>query len=192
VQLTVAHIVLEMAFYGVILNRIDPSAQYRMSREIWLHHLAVAFGGAHALTAASSLGGGVFLWVATQLIITEITTCLPVAFHQCLKNRRMKGARSAVLGLLMPSAFLLRCVLSAKVVHNYWSVTAALGGVSAVPLFWVSGVTAATIFALNVYWTGKIVHGGVKAVAKSRKRAAEGALRRDEDGIFDDGFFLFV
>ena len=174
VQLTVAHIILEMAFYGVLLNVIDPAAGYKMAPAMWLHHIAVALGGAHTLLVTAPLGGGVFFWVGAQLIITEITTCLPVAFHQALKNRRMTGPRSVVLGTLMPAAFLLRCVLSFRVLHNYLAVTAALGGGAAVPFFWISSGCAATIFGLNLYWSSKIISGGLAAVRKKRARAAGG------------------
>jgi len=186
VQLTVAHIVLEMAFYGFLLNRIDPSAGYRMAPAMWVHHAAVAVGGLHTLALTAGLGGGVFLWVGAQLIITEITMCLPVAFHEALRTKRMRGPRSLLLGLLMPSAFVLRTVLSFRVLQNYLAVTAALtaGGV-AVPLYWVSASTAAVIFGLNGYWTTKIFAGGAKAVAKQRRlRAGRGAAA--EASLFDD------
>jgi len=169
-QLTLAHICLEMGFYGVLLNAIDPSAAYRMSPEMWLHHAAVALGGVHTLAVCARIGSGVFIWVATQLIVTEITTFLPVAFHQAVKNRRMKGARSVVLGVLFPSAFVLRMVLSARVLLNYASAVRAVGGVAAVPLWWVSGTTSAVIVALNAFWTCKILAGGAKAMLKKRER----------------------
>jgi len=188
VQLTVAHIILEMAFYGVLLNAIDPSAGYQMAPAMWVHHAAVALGGLQTLATGAALGGGVLLWVGAQLIITEVTMCLPVAFHEAIKNKRMRGGRSLVLGVLMPSAFVLRTVLSFRVLHNYMAVTAALaaGGV-AVPLGWISGVTAAVIFALNGYWTTKIFAGGLRAIQKQRRLKAAGTAKDEADRtLFSD------
>lgn len=179
VQLTLAHIVLEMLFYGFLLNRIDPSAQYKMAPEMWLHHAAVALGGAHILAVAARLpGAAAFVWVGTQLIVTEVTTCLPVAFHQAVKNKRLRGPRSAVLGLLFPSAFVLRVFWSSRVVWNYGAVVAAVGGPAAVPLWWVSGAASTVILGLNTFWTWKIVSGGIKAVAKRRGGKDTGGERR--------------
>lgn len=125
VKLTVGHIVLEMAFYGFILNAIDPAADYRMSPEMWVHHAAVALGGLHTAYLLALPGTGAFAWAGTQLIITEITTFLPVAFHAAIKNKRMKGPRGVVLGVLFPAAFALRCVLSARVLGNYLALLRA-------------------------------------------------------------------
>ena len=181
VQLTLAHIVLEMFFYGFLLNRIDPSAHYKMAPEMWLHHIAIAAGGAHILACAARLpGAAAFVWVGTQLIVTEITTCLPVAFHQAVKNKRLKGPRSAVLGLLFPSAFVLRVFWSGRVVWNYAAVVAAIGGPTAVPFWWISGAASTVILGLNTYWTWKIVSGGIKAVAKKR------AAKRGPDELLHD------
>jgi hypothetical protein len=171
VQLTLGHIVAEMAFYGVILNKIDPSAAYKMSGEMWLHHVAVAVGGVHTVALMALPGYGAFAWVGTQLIVTEITTFLPVAFHQALKNKRMTGGRSVVLGVLFPSAFALRVVMSAKVLRNYMAVANAFG-LANVPFWWVSAACSVTILALNTLWTGKIVWGGARQVAKRRARSA--------------------
>jgi hypothetical protein len=182
-QLTLAHIVLEMLFYGVLLNRIDPSAQYKMAPEMWLHHAAVALGGAHILAAVARLpGAAAFVWVGTQLIVTEVTTCLPVAFHQAVKNKRLRGPRSAVLGLLFPSAFVLRVFWSSRVVWNYAAVVTAVGGPAAVPLWWVSGAASTIILGLNTFWTWKIVSGGIKAVAKRRGRDTPGGEKRKARG----------
>lgn len=46
-EFILAHIILEMVFYNVLLNRIDPKANYTMGLDMWMHHIAVAFGGAH-------------------------------------------------------------------------------------------------------------------------------------------------
>ena len=180
VQLTLAHIVLEMLFYGFLLNRIDPSAKYKMAPEMWLHHAAVALGGGHILAVAARLpGAAAFVWVGTQLIVTEVTTCLPVAFHQAVKNKRLRGPRSVVLGLLFPSAFVLRVFWSSRVVWNYAAVVTAVGGTAAVPLWWVSGAASTIILGLNTFWTWKIVSGGIKAVAKRRgARDTPGGVKR--------------
>ncbi len=171
VQLTLGHILAEMAFYGVILNAIDPGAAYKMAPEMWLHHIAVAVGGAHTVALMGRAGFGALAWVGTQLIVTEITTFLPVAFHQAIKNRRMTGGRSVVLGVLFPSAFALRCALSARVLGNYMAIVRAMG-VAAVPYWWVSAGASAAILGLNVFWTAKIVWGGARQVARRRAKAA--------------------
>ena len=172
IQLTLGHITLEMAFYGVILNVIDPAANYKMSPEMWLHHIAVAVGGAHTVALMAQPAFSALSWVGTQLIVTEITTFLPVAFHQAIKNKRMTGYRSVALGVLFPSAFALRCVMSARVFTNYMAVVKALGGTAAVPYWWVSGGCSVTILGLNLFWTAKILYGGVRQVMKRRSRAA--------------------
>lgn len=46
VEFILAHIILEMLFYNVLLQRIDPQAKYTMGLDMWLHHAAVALGGA--------------------------------------------------------------------------------------------------------------------------------------------------
>ena len=171
-QLTLGHITLEMAFYGVILNIIDPTADYKMSPEMWLHHLAVAVGGVHTVALMAQPAFSALTWVGTQLIVTEITTFLPVAFHQAVKNKRMTGYRSVVLGVLFPSAFALRCVMSARVLSNYMAVVNAVGGTAVVPFWWLSAGCSATILGLNMLWTAKIVWGGVRQVMKRRSRAA--------------------
>jgi hypothetical protein len=181
VQLTLGHIVAEMAFYGVILNKIDPSAAYKMSGEMWLHHIAVAVGGVHTVALMALPGFSPFAWVGTQLIVTEITTFLPVAFHQALKNKRMTGGRSVVLGVLFPSAFALRIVMSAKVLRNYMAVANAFG-LANVPFWWVSAACSATILALNTLWTAKIVWGGARQVAKQRSRRAASAAKGGASG----------
>jgi hypothetical protein len=141
---------------------------------MWLHHIAVAIGGVHTVALLALPGFGVFGWVGTQLIVTELTTFLPVAFHQALKNRRMTGARSVVLGVCFPAAFALRCVLSAQVLRNYWGLATAFG-LSNVPFWWLSAGCSATILGLNTLWTGKILWGGARQIVKRRARGAGGA-----------------
>ena len=55
--------------------------------------------GAHLLWTGSAAGYAAFFWVGTQLIVTEITTFLPVAFHQAIKNKKMNGTRSVIVGV---------------------------------------------------------------------------------------------
>lgn len=172
-----------MLFYGVLLPLIDPAAEYRMAPEMWLHHVASVLGGLTAAALAAGAGGSVFAWLGAQMVVTEITTFLPVAFHQALKSRRMRGARSVVLGVLMPLAFGLRVVLSARVVVNLLLAVNALGGAASVPLWCLPlGLsTSATILGLNVYWLGKILAGSGRAVLKQR-RAREVAAAAAGEG----------
>lgn len=176
-----AHICLEMLFYGVLLHLIDPTSNYQMAPEMWLHHVAVAIGGLHIVFVLAPLGGGVFTWLGAQLIVTEVTTFLPVAFHNALKSKRMRGARSVVLGVLMPAAFCLRVVLSGRVLANFALALQAVGP-AAVPMWPVAGVACATILGLNCFWLYRIVAGSAKAVNKMRRRAAAGGERGDVFG----------
>ena len=199
IQLTLGHITLEMAFYGVILNVIDPAAAYKMSPEMWLHHLAVAVGGVHTVALMAQPAFSALAWVGTQLIVTEITTFLPVAFHQAVKNKRMTGSRSVILGVLFPSAFALRCVMSARVFSNYMAVVNAVGGTAAVPFWWVSAGCSATILGLNMFWTAKILYGGARQVMKRRSRAAavlagtpsKKAEKKSEAAVYGEGATVY-
>lgn len=47
-----------------------------------VHLLAIGYGSAAA---------GIYYWIGTQLIVTEITTFLPIAFHQVLPGSPRRG-----------------------------------------------------------------------------------------------------
>ena len=163
VELIGVHILCEMLFYGAILPRWDPD--FKMGPDMWTHHGATVVGAAYLLYVGA-VYGAVFWWIGCQLIITEITTFLPIAFHQATKSRRVKGTRSMVLGALMPTGFALRTALSMKVVYNF--VEALKYSAGTVPLWGIGLGAGCTIACLNVYWTIRIIKGTIKAMRKQR------------------------
>ena len=181
-ELVLSHIVLELFFYNFALQHIDPTAKYNMSAEMWLHHLAVAIGGAHVMFLGSMPGFAAFFWPSCQLIVTEITTFFPVSFHNAIKHKKLTGVRSILLGVSLPSAFLLRAALSLKVVLNYWNMVQLFGGPAAVPFWWVSAATGGTILLLNTYWTIKCIYGGARTIRKTMALAAGAAGKEAPKG----------
>lgn len=103
-----------------------------------------------------------------QLLITEITSFLPVAFHQALHDGLMDSKRQAVIAVVFPMAFIARTLLSMSVTANFVQAVRALG--PAQVEYWPVGAFAGSALAsLNVMWTYRILKGTLRAVQKRMK-----------------------
>lgn len=112
-----------------------------------------------------------FHWCSVQLLITEITSFLPVAFHQAIQDGRMDAKRQSVIGVVFPLAFVARTVLSIFVTANFLHAVRALGPMR-VEYWPVGAVAGTTLASLNIMWTYRIVQGTVKAIQKQMKKKA--------------------
>ena len=108
--------------------------------------------------------------MACELGATEMTTALPVAFHQALINKKLTGARVSFFALTMPMSFAWRTKKSFSVLRRLHTDIQSKGGVGQVHLAWLGLLGTSTLVGLNAWWTFKIVKGAIKALRKAGKK----------------------
>ena len=171
IQACVGHILLELVYNTVLIKRIDPNTKYHLTRDLLAHHLATL-----ATTFFAMVGGqgeycrGECLQMACELGATEMTTALPVAFHQALINKKLTGARVSFFSLTMPMSFAWRTKKSFSVLRRLHADIQSKGGVGQVHLAWLGLLGTSTLVGLNAWWTFKIVKGALKALRKAGKK----------------------
>merc|ERR1719359_1515488 len=111
-----------------------------------------------------------FLSFACELGATEMTTVLPVAFHQAVRNKKLSGSKVPFFSLSMPLAFMWRTQKSFTVLKRLQEDIKAKGGPRAVHLAWLGLLGTSSIVGLNAWWTFKIIRGTLKALKKNRKK----------------------
>ena len=177
IQACVGHIVLELIFNKAIIRRIDPDTKYYLTNDLLVHHLATL-----ATTVFAVAGGcgeyrqGAFLSMACELAATEMTTVLPVAFHQAVRNRKLSNGKVPFFTLTMPASFMWRTNRCYSVLKRLHADVMAKGGPREVHLAWLGLAGTASLVGLNAWWTFKIIRGTLKAL---RKCAGKGDQRKE-------------
>jgi len=163
-EVVVTHLVIgEVLSNAVVLPMIDRQTSYILSWDMWVHHVAGALSGLACLVIGR--GTPQLLTLGARLAMTEVTTALPVAFRQAMRNRKLNGGRSAAFAVMLPVAFTWRSVYSFFIFKK--SVPLILNPNIALPIlkFPALGCLFA-IVCCNTYWTSKIYRGAVKLATK--------------------------
>jgi hypothetical protein len=187
IQACVGHILLELIFNTAVIRRIDPETKYYLTNDLVAHHVATL-----ATTVFAVAGGcgeyrqGAFLGMACELAATEMTTLLPVAFHQAVRNRKMSGSRVSFFTLTMPASFVWRTHRCYSVLKRFHADIMAKGGPREVRLAWLGLAGTASLVGLNAWWTFKIFRGTLKALRKQPGKG-EGKGEKKEEGAPQGG-----
>ena len=105
-------------------DRPTSDPQYCLTTDLLVHHIATLATGVFCLKAGGPhrpFGRGRFLVQGCRLAATEMTTALPVAFRQALRNKKFKGPKRYVFVAVMPAAFIWRTAQSWSVLRAAWA-----------------------------------------------------------------------
>lgn len=86
-QLGLGHIALEMIFNGVLLDRLKPGNNYKLTPDLWVHHIAALGCGVFTVLSGNAMGGDSstarkFVMQGCRMAATECTAGLPISFSQ--------------------------------------------------------------------------------------------------------------
>lgn len=183
-EVVLTHLVIgEILSNAVVLPLIDRQTSYILSWDMWVHHIGGALSGLACLIIGRTTPQ--VLTLGARLAMTEVTTALPVAFRQAMRNRKLNGGRSAAFAVMLPVAFTWRTVYSFMIFKK--AVPLIMNPSSALPLlkFPALGCLFA-IVCCNTFWTSKIYRGALKLATrklsqKERDQYAQ-SLRPDVKG----------
>jgi hypothetical protein len=180
-QLGLGHIALEMIFNGVLLDRLKPGNNYKLTPDLWVHHIAALGCGVFTVLSGNAMGGDSstarkFVMQGCRMAATECTAGLPISFSQALKFERLSGWRSIALGATMAGTFVWRTLHSRDILREYNNAVRASrkGGAKGVPHAWVGRLAAGTIAGGNAIWTFRIFKGLYKKLRGSKKKKSDG------------------
>ncbi|QDZ21548.1 hypothetical protein HOP50_06g40750 [Chloropicon primus] len=182
IELGSAVIMEEMVFSMLLVNKIKPDLDYKVTKDFLVHHVSSAIMGWLALYFCTrALGTG---FVAVGVIGTEVTTFLPVAFRESVRSKKISSDKriSAFLGVVFPAAFCWRTYWSSKMWLRLLKVGRsylATSPVLANQVLWRIGeLSVATVVGCNWVWTHRILKGSMKV-----------AMRRSRGQKSDDQYF---
>ena len=170
IELGSAIIMEEMLFSMVLVNKIRPELDHKITKDFLVHHIASGIMGWLALYFCSRAPGTDMVGVG--VVGTEVTTFLPVAFRESVRSKKIKESGiSAVLGVLFPLAFCWRTYWSSKMWLRLLSVGRNYIATNP-PVFqqflWRTGeASVLTVVGSNVVWTYRILRGSLKIVMKN-------------------------
>lgn len=163
------HLALEMVF-DAFVGRHASEGHSLMSGDILMHHVAAITGFLCCIIADSPrlyLG-------CVKLVLTEVTVALPVAFHQGRKRKNVHGNRAAVIGALMPAAFIARTAWVFNTVqHEFYRRPHLL---LSNPTLLAGSMAGTVLWMLNAFWAAKCL-AGAKRVYDKIQRQKEGSTK---------------
>ena len=155
-----------------------PGATYRLTPDLWLHHVAALGCGVFTTLAGNAMCehglGRAFVLQGCRMAATECTSGLPVSFSQALRTKRLNGPRSLVLGATMAGSFVWRTMHSFDILRefNRGVRESREGGARGVPHAWAGRLACGTIAGGNAVWTFRIFKGIVKMLRKGKRSKA--------------------
>merc|ERR1719263_2067151 len=169
IELGSAVIMEEMVCSMVVVNKIKPDLNHKVTKDFLVHHIASSIMGWLALYFCSRAPGTGFVGVG--VVGTEVTTFLPVAFRESVRSKKIsRRGISSVLGVVFPLAFCWRTYWSSKMWLQLLSVGRAY--IATNPhllnqIMWRAGeVSVFTVVCSNFVWTYRILRGSINVVVK--------------------------
>lgn len=172
-QMGFGQILLETAYNGAILPMQKPGTKCRISADMLVHHAAALCASAFlaSCTVGSDGIGRQFMLQGCRLAATELTTCLPICYHEARQSGRLTGWRSIAIGATMAGAFAWRTLYSVDILRQFEAAVRdrrAGGGEGTVPRAWMGRVGLVTIAGSNAMWTARIFRGLFRRVLGRR------------------------
>jgi len=178
IETAVAHLFFEMVYNGNFLPKLDPKTRYRMRTDMYIHHISSVLAGIWCFRTPMFHSHGV------DLLITECTTGLPMAFRQALISRKLKKRQGKILAAMMPLAFTWRCYWNIDILRRFLKEISSPEGqelAKMAPGYWIPTIGLLCISGCNTWWLSRIIRGVIHQLRASRRKkqlmiAEQGAI----------------